>query len=219
LRQTEQSWEAVAVSASAIAGNYGALKRVIDVIGASILILFLAPALLISLTLVWLDSGRPLIHRRRVLGQGATPFEAFKVRSMVVEADRILGEDETLHGRYLASNKIADDPRVTRSGRWLRRLSLDEVPQLFNVLRGEMSLVGPRMITAGELPEWGETADLMVKVRPGLTGLWQVSGRQDLRKSDRIRLDGDYVRQMSLLLDLIILARTLPAVLSRRGAY
>ena len=219
MRQTERSWEAEAIPGKALAGNYGALKRVIDVIGANVLILFSAPALLISLALVWLDAGRPLIHRRRVLGQGARPFEAFKVRTMVLEADRILREDESLHRRYLASNKIADDPRVTRSGRWLRRLSLDELPQLFNVLRGEMSLVGPRMITAGELPEWGETADLVVKVRPGLTGLWQVSGRQELHKSDRIRMDGDYVRRMSLPLDLIILARTLPAVLSRRGAY
>jgi lipopolysaccharide/colanic/teichoic acid biosynthesis glycosyltransferase len=195
------------------------LKRAIDLMGASLLLLPAAPVLLGCMAAVWLDSGRPLIHRRRVLGRGGCSFTAFKVRTMVANADRILNEDASLRRRYSAANKIADDPRLTRSGRWLRRLSLDEVPQLFNVLRGEMSLVGPRMITAAELQEWGDTAPLVLAVRPGLTGLWQVSGRQELRKNDRVRLDGDYVRGMSLRLDMAILARTVPAVLSRRGAY
>jgi lipopolysaccharide/colanic/teichoic acid biosynthesis glycosyltransferase len=198
---------------------YHGLKRTIDLVGASLLLLPAAPLLLASIAAVWLDSGRPLIHRRRVLGRGGNCFAAFKVRTMVADADRILNEDPSLRRRFAASNKIADDPRLTRSGRWLRRLSLDEMPQLFNVLRGEMSLVGPRMITAAELQDWGDTAPLLLAVRPGLTGLWQVSGRQELRKNDRVRLDGDYVRGMSLRLDLAILARTVPAVLSRRGAY
>ena len=138
---------------------------------------------------------------------------------MVRDADDLLEQDPALRLAYAASNKLAGDPRVTRTGRWLRRLSIDELPQLVNVLRGEMSLVGPRMITPAELPEWGDTADLLLSVRPGLTGLWQVAGRQKLTKADRIRLDGEYVHQMSLRLDLRILARTVPAVLSSRGAY
>lgn len=199
--------------------HYAALKRVIDVVGSALLILILAPVLLGSMAAVWLDSGRPVVYRRRVLGQGARPFDAFKIRTMVPDADRILAEDEGLRQRYVVTNKVVADPRVTRTGHWLRRFSLDEVPQLVNVLRGEMSLVGPRMVTPAELAEWGETVQLLMKVRPGMTGLWQVSGRQTVRKADRVRLDGDYVRRMSLGLDLAILARTLPTVLSGRGAY
>ena len=138
---------------------------------------------------------------------------------MVTDADEMLERDSSLRSAFATSNKLMVDPRVTRVGRWLRRLSLDELPQLVNVLRGEMSMVGPRMITPAELPEWGETGTLLLSVRPGLTGLWQVSGRQQLTKADRIRLDRDYVQRMSLGLDLGILARTLPAVLSSRGAY
>ena len=199
--------------------DYAALKRVLDVAGASILAVLLSPVIAASLLAVWLDSGRPLTYRRRVVGGTGHSFDAFKIRTMARNADEVLDADPALRTAFAASNKLVDDPRVTRAGRWLRRLSLDELPQLVNVLRGEMSLVGPRMITPAELPEWGDTASLLLSVRPGLTGLWQVSGRQKLTKAERIRLDGDYVRRMSLRLDLAILARTVPAVLSSRGAY
>jgi len=148
------------------------------------------------------------LDRRRVVGRGGATFDAFKIRTMMADADRILSQDESLQRQFRESNKIVRDPRVTRVGRWLRKLSLDELPQLVNVIRGEMSLVGPRMITAAELPDWGAAGRLLLSVHPGLTGLWQVSGRQLLSKAERIRLDAEYVRRMSLRLDLAILART-----------
>ena len=196
-----------------------ASKRILDVLGAAVLILLTSPIVCAAFAAVALEDGGPVIHRRRVVGRGGQSFDAFKVRTMVRAADRMLSQDETLRQAFRSTNKLVDDPRITRVGRWLRRLSIDELPQLVNVLRGEMSLVGPRMITAAELPEWGDVGRLLLTVRPGLTGLWQVSGRQLLAKADRIRLDAEYVRRMSLRLDLAILLRTAFAVLSGRGAY
>lgn len=199
--------------------GYATLKRAIDLVGASVLLILVSPLVVLSLLAVVVDSGRPLIYRRRVVGRRGRNFDAFKIRTMIARADELLERDSELRSAYATSNKLVDDPRITRVGRWLRRLSFDELPQLVNVLRGEMSLVGPRMITPEELPEWGPTAELLLSVRPGLTGLWQVSGRQTLSKADRIRLDGEYVQRMSLGLDLAIIARTVPAVLSSEGAY
>jgi lipopolysaccharide/colanic/teichoic acid biosynthesis glycosyltransferase len=194
-------------------------KRSVDLLGATILLIVTSPLIAIAMIAVLLDDGAPVIYRRRVVGRGGQVFDAFKVRTMVKDADRRLSEDATLQQAFRTSNKLVSDPRITRVGRWLRRLSLDELPQLVNVLRGEMSLVGPRMITLAELPEWGDVGRLLLSVRPGLTGLWQVSGRQLLSKADRIRLDAEYVRRMSVRLDLSILARTFFAVFSGRGAY
>jgi lipopolysaccharide/colanic/teichoic acid biosynthesis glycosyltransferase len=218
LQRTEPAGRSLVPPLRTSGDRYAPVKRIIDVVGAACLIPFCAPVLLIGAAAVWLDAGAPVIHRRRVLGRRGDPFDAYKLRTMVRDADHILAEDEELRSRYAAANKLATDPRVTRSGRWLRRFSLDEVPQLVNVLKGEMSLVGPRMLTANELADWGDEADAVMSVRPGITGLWQVSGRQSVGKSERIRLDGEYVRGMSLGLDLAILARTVPAVLSGRGA-
>ena len=194
-------------------------KRALDLLGASLLILLSSPLLCAAFLAVWVDSGSPVIYRRRVLRRGGGSFDAYKIRTMVRDADRILGQDQALRREFQGSNKLVADPRVTRVGRWLRKFSLDEFPQLVNVLRGEMSLVGPRMITEAELPDWGLNGGALLSVRPGLTGLWQVSGRQLLSKADRIRLDAEYVRRMSLRLDLTILARTLFAVVSGHGAY
>src|SRR5439155_8171522 len=163
-------------------------KRCLDIAGAVLLLVLSAPIVVACLVAVWLDSGGPLVYRRRVVGRGGATFDAFKIRTMVVDADRILSQDESLRRQFQNSNKIVRDPRVTRVGRWLRKLSFDELPQLVNVVRGEMSLVGPRMITVAELPEWGTTGTLLLSVRPGLTVLWQVSGRQLLSKAERIRL-------------------------------
>lgn len=187
--------------------------------GAAFLLVVTAPAVAIALAAVWLDCGRPLIFRRRVVGVGGREFDAFKVRTMVVDAEHILESDPELFLKYSATNKLRDDPRVTRVGRWLRQLSIDELPQLVNVLRGEMSLVGPRMINPGELNEWGESISLVLSVRPGITGTWQVSGRQRLTKADRVRMDRDYVLNLSLRQDTAILLRTLPAVILRTGAF
>jgi exopolysaccharide production protein ExoY len=200
------------------APRYALLKRALDLILATLLLALTSPIIAACLAIVWIGSGRPLIHRRRVVGRLGRPFDSYKLRTMVRDADELLMRNDALHNASIASAKVANDPRVTAVGRWLRRTSLDELPQLVNVLRGEMSLVGPRMLTAEELVAWGPAREIILSVRPGITGLWQVSGRQTLTRADRIRLDSEYVRRMSLALDINILTRTLPAVLSGRGA-
>jgi lipopolysaccharide/colanic/teichoic acid biosynthesis glycosyltransferase len=197
---------------------YPAIKRCCDVAGALLLLVLTSPVVAASLAAVWVDSGSPVIHRRRVMGRYGRPFDAYKIRTMVREADTLVATNPELRQVSAESLKLNVDPRVTRVGRWLRRSSVDELPQLVNVVMGQMSLVGPRMITPEEIPAWGATAGLLLAVRPGITGLWQVSGRQRLSRAERIRLDGLYVQRMSILLDIRIMARTIPAVLSGRGA-
>jgi lipopolysaccharide/colanic/teichoic acid biosynthesis glycosyltransferase len=130
----------------------------------------------------------------------------------------VLVADLALRAEYESTYKLREDPRITPLGRWLRRTSLDELPQLFNVLHGDLSLVGPRPIVADEIAKYGPASAAILRVRPGVTGLWQVSGRSDLDYAERVRLDMDYVTHWSLWLDLRILAATVPAVLRRRGA-
>src|ERR1700694_2527455 len=142
--------------------GYARIKRVIDLVAAACLLAVTSPVLLIGLTAVWADSGWPLFHRRSVVGLGGCVFDAFKVRTMVVDANQILASDPELRKRFAVNNKLAADPRITRIGRWLRQLSIDELPQLVNVLRGEMSLVGPRILSPDELHEWGEIVPLML---------------------------------------------------------
>ncbi|MEJ5199277.1 MAG: sugar transferase, partial [Anaerolineae bacterium] len=181
-------------------------------------LVLLGPLLLILGLVVRLDSPGPALYRRRVMGRGGTQFDAFKLRTMYVDGDAILAQRPDLWAQWQRDQKLHDDPRITRVGRWLRRYSLDELPQLINVLRGEMSLVGPRMFAAVELPRYGEHAAEILGVRPGITGLWQVSGRADLPHEERARLDLQYVRTRSFWLDLKLLLLTVPAVLRARGA-
>jgi len=189
-----------------------------DVVGAALLLVLAAPVLLVaSLGIVFLD-GRPIIHRRRVLGLGGEEFDAFKLRSMVVGADAQLARSPELLVAFERNFKLDNDPRVTRLGAWLRRWSIDELPQLVNVLRGEMSLVGPRMITANEVEKYGAFARELITLRPGLTGLWQVSGRQLVDYAERVRLDREYVANWTFLRDLKIALLTPLVVLSARGA-
>jgi lipopolysaccharide/colanic/teichoic acid biosynthesis glycosyltransferase len=196
-----------------------AVKAALDRVGAAAALAVLAPVLLAVAAGVRLTSPGPVLYRRRVVGRGGAEFDALKFRTMVADADRLLEADPALGARFRARMKLADDPRVTPFGRWLRRTSLDELPQLWNVLRGEMSLVGPRMVTRQELPRFGPDAAARLRVRPGLTGLWQVSGRQDLDPARRAALDREYLERWSLGLDLRILLRTLPAVWRGRGAW
>jgi lipopolysaccharide/colanic/teichoic acid biosynthesis glycosyltransferase len=183
-------------------------------------ILVLAFPLLAGLAAaVRLTSGGPVLHRRRVLGQGGTVFEALKFRTMVVDAGEILARDATLRAAFEANHKLVEDPRVTRLGRVLRRYSLDELPQLINVVRGEMWLIGPRMISPEELVRYGSWASKLVSVKPGLTGLWQVSGRQQTTYARRIELDMHYIDHWTFATDVKILLRTVAAVVSARGAH
>jgi lipopolysaccharide/colanic/teichoic acid biosynthesis glycosyltransferase len=193
-------------------------KRALDFVGSGVLIIVLSPLFAVIAVLVRVLDGSPVIHRRRVVGLGAT-FDAYKFRTMCREADAMLAADASLQKAYSQQFKLISDPRVTPLGAWLRRYSLDELPQLFNVLRGEMSLVGPRMITAPELEKYGNFRALLVTVKPGLTGYWQVQGRQDVSYAERVRMDVYYITHWSLILDLWILLKTPTRVILGEGAY
>jgi exopolysaccharide biosynthesis polyprenyl glycosylphosphotransferase len=196
-----------------------ALKRSFDFVGAAVLLLLSSPVLAVTAALVKLTSPGPVLHRSLRPGIGGEPFRCFKFRTMYEDAEARQSEFEHLNEMSGAIFKLRGDPRVTRVGRFLRRNSLDELPQLFNVLRGEMSLVGPRPLPLRDhsrLDDWHRRRYLIL---PGITGLWQVSGRSDLDFDDMVRLDFLYLERWSILLDLTILLKTVPAVLRRRGAY
>ena len=193
------------------------IKRAIDVIGAALGLVLLSPLLLVIAGLLMFDSG-PIFYRRRVVGpRGA--FDAFKFRSMRPDADSILQRDAEMRKAFESNFKLKSDPRVTALGQWLRKYSLDELPQLFNVLIGQMSLVGPRMITAPELEKYGEHKQLLLTVKPGLTGYWQVHGRQEVSYEDRVRMDVDYINHWTLKVDIQLLIVTPLRVIRGTGAY
>ena len=193
-------------------------KRVLDIVGSSAAIVTLSPILIAAALAVKLHDGGPIFYRRRCVGRSGD-FDAFKLRSMRVDADRYLGEHPALWAEFQRNYKIANDPRMTPVGAFLRKTSIDELPQLFNVLRGEMSLVGPRMITRPELDKYGDQRDMLLTVKPGMTGYWQVTGRQQVEYGDRVRMDMYYIKHWSLVLDLQILAKTPWKVLKREGAH
>lgn len=195
------------------------LKAMMDYGFATLGLLVLSPVFLLLLLIVKRDSPGPVLHRRRVMGRGGMQFDAFKFRTMYVNGDEILATHPELQAQLERDHKLQDDPRITRCGQWMRKLSLDELPQLFNVLLGQMSLVGPRMISPKELGRYGEYADELLSVKPGITGLWQVSGRSNLAPSERIRLDLEFVRTRSAWGDFKLLLMTIPVVLRSRGAY
>ena len=194
-------------------------KRILDIVGAAVGLFLALPLMVLIGSAIKLDSPGPIFYRRRVIGVGGKPFDAFKFRSMYVDADERLSQDANLNRQFNANFKLKDDPRVTRVGRFIRDKSLDELPQLFNVLTGQMSLVGPRMITEPERKRYGKWGMNLGTVKPGMTGLWQVSGRSDLSYEERVRLDMHYIRNYSIWFDIYLLWLTIPAVLKRNGAY
>ena len=194
-------------------------KAVVEWVVALALTGLLAPVMAAVALTVRLSSRGPILYRRCVLGRRGVPFAAFKFRTMVVGADALLDRDPALKQAYVAQFKLRDDPRVTRVGRVLRRYSLDELPQLWNVLRGEMALIGPRMITPEDLDRYGPDRERLLSVKPGITGLWQVSGRQRMSHAERVTLELWYVAHWSPSLDVKIALRTLPAVLRADGAF
>ncbi|PRY63207.1 Undecaprenyl-phosphate galactose phosphotransferase WbaP/exopolysaccharide biosynthesis polyprenyl glycosylphosphotransferase [Knoellia remsis] len=195
------------------------LKRVFDVTVTSMLVLAFAPVLLVVALLVKLGDGGPVLFTQQRVGRQGRPFGVLKFRSMVVGADTLTATMRNKHDVDHVLSKDEDDPRITRVGRVIRRYSLDELPQLFNVLRGDMSLVGPRPPLQTEVDRYDMDVHRRLTVLPGMTGLWQVSGRADLSWEDSVRLDLYYVDNWSMTQDLLILARTVHAVVSRRGAY
>ncbi len=194
-------------------------KRLFDLVGAGALVVVLSPVLAAAAIAVRRSDGGPVLFRQERVGRDGETFACLKFRSMVIDAPSLVDGVANMHGGDHVLFKSREDPRVTRPGRVLRRYSIDEMPQFFNVLRGDMSLVGPRPSLPSEVARYTEDVRQRLAVRPGVTGLWQVSGRSDLSWDDSVRLDLYYVDNWSLVQDVAILAKTLSAVFSGRGAY
>jgi len=195
-----------------------AMKDVLDFVGALAGLLALSPVLALIALCVKAGDGGPVFYRRWVVGRKGE-FGAFKFRTMRPDADAILAADPELKKQFEMDYKLQNDPRITRVGVFLRKYSLDELPQLLNVLIGQMSLVGPRMITAAELEKYGEFRDLLLQAKPGLTGYWQVNGRQRVSYQERVKMDVYYLQNWSFAMDLAILLKTPAKVVRAEGAY
>jgi exopolysaccharide production protein ExoY len=201
----------------------GIRKRGFDIAGAIAAILLLSPLLVMLAALVKLSDGGRVFYGHRRVGRNGNVFFCLKFRTMVENGDEVLAahfaKNPQSREEWLATRKLQNDPRVTRAGLVLRKLSLDELPQIFNILLGNMSFVGPRPVVKDELELYGPAADCYLRSRPGLTGLWQVSGRNDVSYGRRIAFDQHYVENWSFIADLKIIAMTIPAVFSSRGSY
>jgi exopolysaccharide production protein ExoY len=202
--------------------NISFVMRLMDVIGALALLIFTAPLIFVLAFLVKLHDGGPIFFVHRRIGQGGEMFPCLKIRTMVMDADKrldqLLATNASARAEWALDQKLRDDPRITGLGRFLRKSSLDELPQLINVLRGEMSLVGPRPIVQDEAPRYGRWLKHYCAVRPGITGMWQVSGRNNLTYRRRVACDVLYARRQSTHMNLVILLATIPAVLSQNGS-
>lgn len=197
-------------------------KRILDIIIASVALIFVLPLLLIVALFIRLQDGGPALYAQKRYGREGKTFRCFKLRSMVMDSDKrlqeILASDPAAREEWDRTQKLTNDPRITPLGQFIRKTSIDELPQLINVLRGEMSLVGPRPIVENEITKYGEYYRDYCAVRPGLTGLWQVEGRSDTTYEERVQLDAKYARTHNLTGDIVIMLRTVPAVLFSRGA-
>ena len=198
-------------------------SRVLDIVVSLAALLFISPLLLTLAIMIRLQDGGPALFGQSRIGLGGKMFTCFKLRSMVMDSDArleaLLSSDPVARMEWELDHKLREDPRITRLGGFLRRSSLDELPQLFNVLRGEMSLVGPRPIVPKERVKYGSKFAAYCSVTPGITGLWQVSGRNNVSYRRRVAMDVIYSRSKSLSYDLTIIFKTIPAVLTRRGSY
>lgn len=192
-------------------------KRALDILIATTALILLSPLFLMIAALIFFTLKRPIIFSHVRIGHGGRLFHCYKFRTMVANADEVLKKhiesDKSASEEWQATHKLIHDPRVTFFGRLLRVSSLDELPQLINIIRGDMSCVGPRPIVPDELKKYGESAEAYLTARPGLTGAWQVSGRSTLKYDDRVALDREYVENWSLWKDVRILFKTIPAVL------
>jgi lipopolysaccharide/colanic/teichoic acid biosynthesis glycosyltransferase len=209
----------IELTSPAVKGQELVVKRLLDFLLSLAGLVLLAPVFLLVATAIKLDSPGPVFYRPWRRGRFWQPYRMWKFRSMVVDADERLEQDPTMRAEYAINIKLVRDPRVTRVGRLIRKWSADELPQLFNVLIGEMSLVGPRPKALGEEARYGAAADTVLAVRPGITGLWQISGRCATTYDERIALEVRYASRPSLWGDLEILLRTVPVVLKGTGAH
>lgn len=197
-------------------------KRLLDIIIASIALVFVFPLLLLVGILIRLQDGGQAVYSQKRYGRNGRTFRCLKLRSMVANADErlqeILATDPAARAEWEETQKLVNDPRITPLGHFIRKTSIDELPQLVNIIRGEMSLVGPRPIVENEIAKYGEFYRDYCAVRPGLTGLWQVEGRSDTTYEERVQLDVKYTRTRTFTGDIMIMLRTVPAVLLSRGA-
>jgi Undecaprenyl-phosphate galactose phosphotransferase WbaP len=220
------------VYAPALAGNrHRAARESIDLslteamnfVVALVALIFLAPLMLWVAAAVFLQDGGPIVFAHRRLGKNGRYFYCYKFRSMAVDAEKrladLLASDPAAREEWEKDHKLRNDPRVTKLGAFLRKSSLDELPQLFNVLKGDMSLVGPRPIVEAEIAKYGQRFRHYCAVKPGITGLWQVSGRNDTSYRTRVAMDCVYARRRNVMMDAAVLVMTVPAVLARRGSY
>ncbi|WP_238594642.1 sugar transferase [Caenibacillus caldisaponilyticus] len=198
-------------------------KRTLDIIGALVLLILTSPLyLIIGFFYLFGESKGPLLFKQIRIGKNGKKFYIYKFRSMVVNAEEKLISDKNLYKKYLNNNyklEPHEDPRITRLGRFLRKTSLDEIPQFINVLKGEMSLVGPRPVVEEELIEYGAKVSHFLSVKPGITGYWQVNGRSNVGYPERVDIELFYVYNQSLRLDIIILLKTVLSVITKKGAF
>lgn len=200
--------------------GYLLLKRFLDIFFSGVLLVLLLPLFLVIGAAVYINSPGPVFYRQNRLGLHRKPFKLIKFRSMCVNADRILQENEDLKKEFESLYKLKNDPRITKVGAFLRKTSLDELPQFFNVLIGDISLVGPRPIVEAEVEKYWPFEERLFSVKPGVSGLWQISGRNDTTYDERVGLDMKYIAERSTILDLYILFSTVPALLKKdNGAY
>jgi exopolysaccharide production protein ExoY len=201
----------------------GISKRSFDILIASVALILLSPLFLLIMALVKFSDGGSIFYGHRRIGHNGQAFKCLKFRTMTENGDRVLHDyfraNPGAYEEWRTTRKLQNDPRVTVVGSVLRKLSLDELPQLLNIIRGEMSIVGPRPVVEDELELYDSAAVYYLRSRPGLTGLWQISGRNDVSYATRVAFDTHYVQNWSLLADLVIVFKTIPAVCFSRGSY
>lgn len=198
-------------------------KRILDLLIAIPALFFLSPIMLLVGLFIRLQDGGPVFFVQDRRGFGGVSFACMKFRTMRADAEDVLGNllatDPEMAAEWRAAQKLRKDPRITRLGHFLRKTSIDELPQLLNIIRGEMSVVGPRPIVEDEVRRYGDNIESYDSIRPGVTGLWQINGRNDTTYEERITMDVEYAENISVMSDIIILFRSIPAILFRRGAY
>lgn len=203
--------------------SYLTIKRAFDLVGAVISLILSSPLfLMISMLYFFGNNKGPIFFKQKRIGQFGETFHIYKFRSMIVNAEELLKSNKLLYKKYIDNNyklEPKEDPRITKIGRFLRKTSLDELPQLINVLKGEMSLVGPRPVVKEELKEYGEQKTLFLSAKPGLTGYWQACGRSDIEYPERCNVELYYIKNKSFIFDLKIIFQTIYSVLTHKGAY
>jgi len=220
LKYRSVSYEQIGATSRLGASAYTILKRLMDICGASLLLLLTLPIFVVIAITIKLTSAGPVLFKQKRLGQHGRHFHCYKFRTMIINSEEILRSNPELLKQFkMDGYKLKSDPRITKVGAFLRKTSLDEFPQFFNVLFGDMSLIGPRPIVPNELNMYGDSGEKLLCIKPGLGGMWQASGRSDVSYEDRVALDMAYVDNCSITMDVYLLFMTAMAACQSRGAY